>query len=251
MNTGQRRLAAIAVLMVCHVAAAVALAPFCDYRDNLLSVAFTALMLSQTSLLGAWTGFGRTHFLLRLAGTGLGVVLITFVMQWNTPPGATGMLLILTLVITSLVALVTWMVRLWKARLIRHDERDILRREELQFTIRHLLLLTLLIAFLLTVAKGLAPQFDDFEAVAQMCLLGIYIVMLALTSIWAILASETWAKRLPLVFLVAGAAGGAAGLLASGHYGIWVSIMMLDALFLTVSLAVIRWSGFRLVTKAR
>jgi hypothetical protein len=239
---------ALFALAAFHAVAGVGLALVCPDHPAPSSAVFLGLIFCQTSLLGMWAGFGRTHVLLRLAGMMLGVVLVTLVLTIGASSDPVGVLLLLVFVATSIVGLTTWIVRLCKARLVFAGEDAMHAREGLQFTIRHLLLLTFMVACLVTVGKRLAPQFNVINLAAQVVVLGLCFVAVALAAIWAVLGSGRWPVRSVPVLMIAGACGGIGGfVINNSKYSFWIAVTVLEALFLIASLLVIRRSGYRLM----
>ena len=149
-----------------------------------------------------------------------------------------------------LVAMATSLVRLFRGTLRRVEAGQTNVKEGLQFSIRHLMLLTFVVACLTTVGKLLEPTRAHFDVLATVVVLGLCYVTVALTSIWAILGMGHPVVRSIFVVVIAISAGLFAGYVIAGEeLGFWVSTTGLQAVLLISSLAVIRGVGYRFLAK--
>lgn len=239
--------AAIILLTAFHVVAGVVMALFAANQPAVSSALFISLVFCQTSLVGMWCGFGHTHWMLRLIGLAVGVVLLTVLLCLGLESDPRTLLFLLVFVATLVVAAVTWCVRRLKARLVRVGVATASSREGLQFTIRHLMLFTLAVACLVTLGKLSAPYLPGIDLGARLLVLALCFVAVALASIWAMLGSGSPVLRMMPVLAIAGASGAVAALaFAHTGYVFWVSLTMLEALYLAGSLGVVRRCGYRL-----
>lgn len=210
------------------------------------SAVFIALVFCQTSLIGMWGGFGHAHGTLRVVGVVLGIILLWALLGLGIR-ALDSLTFLLVFIATSVVALVTWGVRRLKARLVRIGAASGVASEGLQFTIRHLLLLTFVVACLLSVGKLFAPYLMTVDVAMRVVVLALCFVAVALSAMWAMLGFGSPLWRLAPVLLVSGGAGGvAAYVFAHGSDAFWISLPLLEAALLLISLGVLRGSGYRL-----
>ncbi len=220
-----------------------------DHNPTAASAFFFALMMCQTSLLGIWGGVGLTPGVLRLIGLVVGSGLLGTVLGLGLGRIAIG-IYFLVYIVMSLVAGAAWLVRLTKARLVRLGSDSLPAREGLQFTIQHLLLLTLVVACLLTIGKLLAPRLWGLDLVAAVAVLGACFVAVALASLWAMLGLGRPFVRSLVVFPLAAGAGWIGEIvIRDDNFPFWIAVTLTQAVLLVASLAVVRYNGYRLAAK--
>ena len=240
----------VLALLVVHCVGGILSAVLSANRPAVSSAILIALVLSQSSLLGMWGGLGHSHWMIRLL-----LVLVSTVYLYAELGLGIGELdweiYFLVALATFLVGFVCWIIRLVRA-VLRTDVHVLANtREGLQFSIRHLMQLTIVVACLMTIGKLLAPSVRGLDSMAQLSTLGLCYAAVALTSIWAILGLGHPAFRSVFVILIAVAAGLAGGYVTDrgSHLGFWASTTVLQAAMLVGSLFVIRGMGYRLVAK--
>jgi hypothetical protein len=152
---------------------------------------------------------------------------------------------------TSLVAIVSCGVRLLAADLSCEETTSETIVEGLQFSIRHLMALTLVVACLITVGKLLAPVIDGLDTLAQISVLSICYAAVAVTAIWAVLGLGNPWIRCVFVILISIRAGIAGGFVIDGanELGFWSATTVMQGVLLILSLAVMRLVGYRLVAQ--
>ena len=157
--------------------------------------------------------------------------------------------LVLAILPCVLVALVTWLVRLFRGTLQRVEVDQTNLKEGLQFSIRHLMLLTFVVACLTTVGKLLAPTWADIGLMTMVVVVGLCYASVALTSIWAILGTGRPFVRSMFVVVIAIVSGLIAEYVFDHGEEIpfWLSTTCLQAVLLVSSLAIIRRVGYRFV----
>jgi hypothetical protein len=122
------------------------------------------------------------------------------------------------------------------------------KKTAVQFSIRQLMLLTLVVACLIAVAKSVEPHVDMRSDLVMAFLVGVPFVILGLVAVWAILGTKRPRLGIVLVSLLAPALGvGSAAVFgeSESETGLWITATMTAALVLVVSLYVIRRCGFR------
>jgi hypothetical protein len=113
-----------------------------------------------------------------------------------------------------------------------------------QFSIRHLMLLTLAVACLCAAAKWLHV---DIRAFPVLALIASLFVILGLVAVWAILGTKHTTPGLAALSLLAALVGTGLALVVSDAEvaDLWIVATMTGALLFVVSLCVIRRCGFR------
>ncbi len=135
----------IRVFVVLQVIVSIAAMVFCP-TERPGSGLFNGIVSAQAALLGLWLGQGRSHPLVRLVTAFGGLVWLAVAM--NLRPNFNGWILIMFVMQTVIVGGTTWRLRLC-AGYVLGGPADAEERLPLQFQIRHLLLLTFLVALVL------------------------------------------------------------------------------------------------------
>jgi len=209
---------------------------------------YIGLFFSQTSLLGIWGGLAPYNWPIRL-------IVVTFGIAYLAPQFCFSLdewdaeIFILVFLSTIVVAGVMLFVRKYFARLQRTSGAAISPNTEgLQFSIRHLMLLTLVISCTLAIGRLLQPHFRDVEQLTFILIISMCFVSVGLMSAWAMLGSHYVILRGFVVLVVSSmTAAIPAFLLGRGEPWLWTSMMFLEASFLLLSLFIVRQCGFRLV----
>jgi hypothetical protein len=208
---------------------------------GLLSACFVGLVFSQASLLGIWGGSGTNRWWIRLVGVlvGAGYVGSQSELCLDEPGHVFFLLVALDTLIVSAVLLLAGCFGL-RTRLGSEQAPP---ATEMQFSIRHVMVLTLVVACLLALAKWQQP-FLDFDEWA----LAIPFATVGLVATWGILGAKRPLVGVHVLLAVAVGAGYAlANSFESGPgFAIWVTATLTEALSLVVSLLVVRSCGYRL-----
>lgn len=247
---GDRSNIPILILLVVHIVAG-ALASFLSEDDPAVSSAiFLGIVFCQTCLLGMWSGLGAAHWIVRLVGLAIGSTYLAVELGLGIDE-LDFEVFVLAVLPCVLVALSTWFIRLFRGTLRRVEAGPTNVKEGLQFSIRHLMLLTFAVACLTTVGKLLAPTLANIDILATVVVLGLCYVSVALASIWAILGTGHAVVRSFFVVVIAIMAGLLAGYVVhhGGEIGFWLSTTALQAVLLIASLTVIRRAGYRFVAR--
>jgi hypothetical protein len=207
-----------------------------------LSASFIGLILSQTSLLGIWGGSGRNRWWIRLVGVlvGAGYLGTQFEICLNEPGRVFVLLVALSTLIVSAALLL--------ARCFGFSTRLESDREtpatDAQFSIRHMMILTLVVAGLLALAKWQQPflNFDEWP-------LAIPFAAVGFVAAWGVLGAKRPLAGIAVLLAVAVGAGYALARLEPG-FGIWITATLTQALSLAFSLLVVRSCGYRLRRQA-
>ncbi len=237
----------ILVLLFVHVVAGVVSGFLSEDEPAVSSAIFLGIISCQTCLLGMWTGLGRTHWVVRLSGLAVGSTYLAVELGLGVD-ALDVEFLVLAILPCVLVALVTWLVRRFKGALRRGEVDQTNLKEGLQFSIRHLMFLTFVVACLTTVGKLLAPTWADIGALTTtVVVVGLCNASVALTSIWAVLGTGRPFVRSMFVVVIAIFSGLFAEYVMDqgDEMPFWLSTICLQAVLLVSSLAVIRRVGYR------
>ena len=243
--------AAIGLLVGVHAVVGIVLA-FCSADQPAVSSAlFFSLVFCQTSLLGMWCGLGRSHWILRLIGLIVGTGCLAMMLGAGIDE-LSGEIIFVVVAAVLLVAAVTWIVRWLKGAMRQIHDSAPDAREGLQFTIRHLLVLTFVVACLVTIGKALAPRLPRLHDVTMLSAIAVCFVSVALVAIWAILGLGHVLFRSIVLFVIAAIVGWIlARVIDESDDTFWTSTTILQATYLMASLLVVRSCGYRFLARHR
>ncbi len=234
---------------------------------------FTPLIIGQTCLIGIWLGLGTNTGQCRVAGTLVGIaylVTIGVYHTWSINSGRVSLGEVLPVILAMFTlptlgtAAVLLVVRGWKAHLVAHgSELPAAAVEGLQFSIRHLFLLTTAVAVLLVMARGVVLLMTNDTAWLRMPImigmLTLCFIAITLAAVWAALGVGRPTERIIVVMLLAFFTGALFAYVES--YGTinmtrWQqawrlpTMTILTAVVVTASLLVVRSNGYRLVRRS-
>lgn len=236
-------------LAVAHVAAGVATALLANAAGidfDIASGLFSGLWLGQTSLLGIWCGLGTNKHWKRLAGGVLGVGVLHLLAGFESGDLSNESLVFLG-VATTVVATLLLIARCFQV-IIHVDCSPATRASRLQFSIRHLLILTFMVACVVTLGKMVQPPITQWLSLLEVAVYAVMYIVVGLVPVWLILAT----KR-PVPYGI-----GLVAVSACSAYCV-VGIISVEALIcvatgamvVMVSLLVVRRCGYRLVRLPR
>jgi hypothetical protein len=207
-------------------------------------VAFVGLIFSQVSLLGIWGSLGTNHWRTRVIGVvvGNGYLFIVFNIGVNDVSIETLIVLLAVIMVVSLPLLIARICRV----VIRLDDSPVTPVGPIQFSIRHLIVVTFVVACLITICKLVQPILSrrpNIDLLAIALTFGIVGVI----PLWSALASK-W----PTVFSVGVVAVGACtgyclGWVYMEEELYWMTATATEALSVVVTLLLVRSWGYRLV----
>jgi len=158
----------------------------------------------------------------------------------------------MTTIATGIVAVVLWLIRLWKAQLVRFlDQPQPGSAEGLQFSIRGLMLFTFAVAVVITAAKGLREVDERLPVLFLVTIWALCFVVTDLAALWATLGIASPVPRSIAVILMSLALGWFFSYTLGEDWESYfyiMSIMFLQSLCLIGSLLVVRSCGYRLVS---
>jgi len=202
------------------------------------------IVFSQTSLLGIWGGLGKSRWWTRLTGVVVGVGYLFVLLGYGLDDLSVATFIVVVTATTS-VAMLLLVVRFFIVAL-HLGSRPATTTSSVQFSIRHLLILTFLTACLVTVGKSVQPYLPSHVRFVQLLPYGITFGVAGLVPVWPVLVS-----RHPVLVgagsVVAGACAGCIFGWLGKHddTGTWTTITAIEALGVVVSLLVVRCCGYR------
>jgi len=235
-------------LVIVHVLAglllgAITALTFSRHNPNLVFFTFMGLVFSQTSLLGIWGGSGGNRWWIRLVGVLVGVgylgsqLLVCF--------GEPGLVPLVVVFDTLIVSAVLLLARCFGFR-TRHTSDQVTPATEMQFSIRHLMILTLVVGCLLALAKW-QQRYLDVDDWPLLALIAAPFATVGLVSVWVILGARRPFVGIVVLFAVAvGAAYGIEKSLGSPPFFAALITTMTQAISLAVSLLLVRSWDYRL-----
>jgi hypothetical protein len=217
-----------------------------------IQVWFLGLVCSEIMLFGIWAGFAKCAWWLKLLGLAAGAVWL-LLLGLSADPDIKNVLPMLgllgppMLVVASACLGSRWLVRIEK----RAIWQPLPSSTEVQFTLKSLIGLTLIVSLLL--ALGRVVQWIDKGASGTAIAVCVFVLIALLSTVmlvWACLSQGRPPIRIPLAFVGTTAAGLIYPYYIGGpdwRYLAWPGLMLVIAAYVSVSLLVIRSCGFRLV----
>ena len=233
-------------LVVAHVVVGlVGAAYLAESSKTLRSTTFLGIVLSQTSLLGIWGGLGSSPWWKRVIGVVVGVGYLALLLGVGISDLSLRMFLVVVLA-TAFVATPLLVVRFFKVA-VQLVPAPVAAVGGIQFSIRHLMILTFVVACLMTIAEWVQPYLPHGEMFYRSLLIGVTFGLVGVLPVCFILA-----MRRPLLYSVGLVAVGAcAGYclarIGDDNVGIWMTATGTEATAAVASLLVVRSCGYRLV----
>ena len=224
------------------------------------------LLYGQLCLLGVWLALGTNALHYRVAGTLTGIALLAMITGYRSRMPLNEVFIQVLPIVASFslaVAAVLLVVRRWKAHLVAHGSGlPVAAIEGLQFSIRHLFLLTTVVAVLLMFAQGIGLVTENASWLgtsAYIGLLALCLVAITVGTVWAGLGVGRPIERIILVMFLAFFTGLLFVYATTGRGTTMISwqqawpmptLMVLTAAIVTASLLVVRSNGYRLVRRS-
>lgn len=231
---------------------------FSNWDPNYSDSIYLSVFFAQATLLGVWAALGRLLWIYRLIVSVFGVLLLTshFVFLANErydPSLAVAIGIVVTFPFL-VVFTATWSLRMivglkWDTREPRATDR-----REVQFSIRHMMILTLAFAILLGLARLIQWVAPATYVLIDVVVIGGVIALCSLVTIWASYGNRMFIPR--ILFAVTVSCGGGYVIPYSmdqpgidiDHIILWVLISGLQAVILLSTLLAMRMAGFSLTT---
>jgi hypothetical protein len=242
------------VLVLAHVAIGLstgllaAWIGFSPSGSNMVVAVSIGIVFGQTSLLGIWAALGTSSWWKRLPGVVVGMVCLGLLLDLSVgTPYLNNQVIVL--LATVLVAGVLLVVRCFSFRIcVTAVDRTAVPR--FQFSIRHLLILTFVVACLVSLGKWLGPHLIPATEPFRLAMIGLLLATVGLMTVWSVLGRRH--PLLPSMIATGVAAGLGFGLATwfhalAGMTVLWTTIPSVEALSLVASLLVLRSCGYRLV----
>jgi hypothetical protein len=210
---------------------------------------FIGLVFSQPSLVGLWAGLGTGPWWARLVGVLVGLIYLGGLFSVGVKEVDVNLVFMIVFAGLSVAGLLT--VCRYFALRIRPIDADTSHKTAAQFSIRQLMLFTLVVACVMALAKWLLPHVDIDGHFLVLLLIGVPFVMLGLVAVWAILGTRHARLGTIAVLLVAPLLGFGLNMVLQMFLGInidtgyWITATMTTTFALILSLYAIRRCGFR------
>jgi len=254
-STATKRRVAILCLFAAHLLAGVSLGAFIwlgGYNSvpSLPVRFFVGLIFAQASLLGIWAGFGRSPWWLRSSGLALGAGYLGVggCIGVHEPNWLSFCLFTSTSIMVTIL-LIIFRCAGFSIRLRTIEDYD---RAGHQIGIRHLLLLTAVVAVMLGVGRQLS--FGRFDIYPLPTIIFVYLafvltscVLVGILSAWSMLREKWIVFRGAILLVVAAAAGWAVAQTITETLTFWLVVFPIQAVVLIASLLVVRFCGYRLM----
>jgi hypothetical protein len=138
----------------------------------------------------------------------------------------------------------------WLEVQLRHCEQESVPAKPPQFSIRHLMMLTLVVGCSLALGRWFVPLLRNSEPLWGLVLFSLCFAALGLAAAWAMLAGRYPPLRSIVVLLLAVFISWIpAYVIDRSPHWFWISMMVAEACFLLASLLVVRACGDRLVRR--
>ena len=241
------------ILLGIHIVVAVALGFFIDDgAPNFPLAIYIGLFFSQTSLLGFVVGLANLPIWARLIALVVGAIYLCILFFTNFGAPYEAELLVLVLLPIVGTAIMSLAIRAWLARLVDTTKlgRPVVA-EGLQFSIRHLLILTLIVACLMGLGRLLFPWFENLYLIGDFVAYSVCFIAVGISSLWAMLGISHVVGRIAVVLALAVASAFIpAFVVGRGDFAFWAVMMLAESIFVLASLFVARWLGYRLIRVA-
>jgi hypothetical protein len=236
-------------LVVAHVAVGFVAALLVDTagsKPGYASLAFGSFWFGQASLLGIWLGLGTGPHITRVLGVALGITFIWLSIALGSGDWSAISLMVLGVGIVSVSP--PLLVARYFRIVIQVDSSPTTLASRLRFSIRHLLILTFMVACAITLGRIVLQDSPQRDFLLGLMIYGTIFQLTGFVPVWLILAT----KR-PVTYGV-----GLVAISACVGYSLgWnvnppASVSIMTALatgtsVVVVSLLVVRLCGFRLV----
>lgn len=213
-------------------------------NPTLIVAAFVGLMLSQVSLLGMWGSLGTSSWWRRVICVAVGIGYLVPVLGFGISDDGIDTIIVVV-VVTSFVAIPLLIARFFRVA-IRLDDSPVVAASHIQFSIRHLMILTFVIACLISIGKRVQPKLFQSE-VGDVTILALAFGLVGILPVWFVLATKRPVTFAIGVVVVGAYAGYCLGWLQRDRDSFWMTTTATEALSVVVSLLIVRSWGYRLV----
>lgn len=235
-------------LVVAHVAVGFVAALLVDTagsKPGMASLAFGGFWFGQTTLLGIWCGLGTSDHWRRLLGVVLGIIALYLMPGLNSGDFLIEYLF-LPIMGTVLVAVPLLIVRGFRV-VIQVDSSPTTLASRLRFSIRHLLILTFVVACVVSFGKIVHPLILQWQFIIEVIVYATICIVVGILPVWIALATKRPVPYCIGFVIVAAVAGYYIGRAYSEVDGVWMIVTATEAVTVILSLLVVRSCGYRLV----
>lgn len=209
---------------------------------GLFGVLFVGTIFYQMSMLGIWAGLGSNSWGIRLFGVLCGVGYFGLLLGFVTGEGPAIFYLVFFAI--GIIVVILLIVRLRGYRLSLSSETP---KNSMQYSIRDLLVLTFVVAALLSLGKIFKVTLGPISYLHIMLSFAIGVSVLGSISVWLISGWQHWMLlRIFLLIVVGACVGVCLGFYNDRLHWLWTMIMVVDAGLLGVSLGILRSWGYKL-----
>jgi hypothetical protein len=254
----------IGLLLAVHVGAGLLLAWYVNtYRlspvSNWISTGLLTLVLAQAGLIGVWGGLSTIRLALRLPAVVAATALAWAVLFIMNPMAKLFDFLNITLTVMPILVVLS-VKRYSRGRLrLAHLANESPAAKRFQFSIRHLLLATAVVAVLLGIGGGVRTFINTHGSIMAVAILSPFFVMVELATLWAALGVGKPTLRLAVVVPTAFVIGTVpmyyfyGRLVGQGFGWMWMLLSGMfgcHAIISAASLLVVRSCGWRMLSGA-
>jgi hypothetical protein len=206
---------------------------------------FVGVIFGQTSLMGIWCGLGTTPWWIRLVGGVIGVGYLSILISLGVDEWDLSTLIVVAMA-ASLVVLVLLIARGFRV-VIRQVSQPMAMTTRIQFSIRHLMILTLVTACLISIGRFLQPVLPRGDMYFRLLLFALTGGLVGVLPVWFILATRRPVPYGVGVVAVGALAGYWIGRFDEFSVAIWMTLTTTEAVVVVASLLVLRYCGYRLM----
>jgi hypothetical protein len=245
----------ILLLLAIHVGVGLLLASVARRHMDELSIQFIglfALVFADAGLIGVWGGLSTTRLAWRLPAV-IAAIVYQCAILIRAQHNDSILLLSAGLTTGTILVVLSGLRRSRRKLRITYLVNELSASEGFQFSIRHLLLVTAIVAVVLGIGRGIRNIRFMGSDILFVAIFTPCFITVELATLWAALGNGRPMLRLALVVPTAFIIGimpiyclGAPGWF---NFIIWPIIMGLQAIFTAASLLVIRSCGWRLVSE--
>ncbi len=210
-----------------------------------LQAVWLGIMFGQTTLLGTWAGLGLSRWWKRLfwVSVGIGCILLLLTLCQDSSFYEIGTVVVLS---TALVAMTAIVLRV-SGSVIQPGWLDAARARRLQFSVRQLMIVTLLVGCLAAVGRALPSYAIDARWLSGAILWGAVSAWFGLVPVWPALATTHPVRYgIESVVVAATIACCLGRIAANGDEALLTTGIAIEATVVVVSLLVVRSCGYRL-----
>lgn len=235
-------------LVVAHVAVgfvAALLDNTAGSKYEMASLAFGGFWFGQTNLLGIWCGLGTSDRWRRFFGVILGIFSLYLMPGLNSGDFLVENLFV-SIMGTVLVATPLLIVRGFRV-VIQVDSSPTTLASHFRFSIRHLLMLTFIVACVVSFGKIVHPLVLQWQFIIEGIVFATVPIVVGILPVWIALATK---RPIPYgigFVIVAAVAGFCIGRAYSPFDGVWMIFTATEAATVILSLLIVRSCGYRLV----